>query len=63
MATKARFYRREIMKTILRIFACLSLGLTAAGIMQNWSHGVLIVMLFVVYTLAMATGVAIGKGR
>ena len=47
------------MKTILRIFACLSLGLTTVGIMQNWSHGVLIVMLFVVYTLAMAIGVTI----
>lgn len=50
------------MKTILRIAACLSLGLTTAGIMQNWSHGALIVMLFVVYVLAMATGVTIGKG-
>lgn len=47
------------MKTILRIFAWFSLGLTTVGIMQNWSHGVLIVMLFVVYTLAMATGVTI----
>lgn len=50
------------MKTILRILACVSLGITTFGIMRNWSHGVLIVMLFVVYTLAMATGVAIGKG-
>lgn len=50
------------MKTILRILACLSLGLTTVGIMQNWSHGALIVMFFVVYVLAMATGVAIGKG-
>lgn len=50
------------MKEILRIFACVSLGLTTFGIMQNWSRGALIVMLFVVYVLAMATGVAIGKG-
>lgn len=50
------------MKTILRILACVSLGITTFGIMRNWSNGVLIVMLFVVYVLAMATGVAIGKG-
>ena len=50
------------MTTILRILACLSFGLTTFGIMQKWSCGALIVMLFVVYVLAMATGVAIGKG-
>ena len=45
------------MKTILRTLACLSLGLTTFGIMQDWSHGVLIVMLLVVYTLASAVGI------
>lgn len=50
------------MKAILKILACLSLGFTTCGIMEDWNHMVLIMMLFVVYTLAMATGVAIGEG-
>lgn len=50
------------MKAILRILACLSLGLTTFGIMEDWNHMVLIMMLIVVYTLAMATGVTIGEG-
>ena len=50
------------MKTLLSILACASLELTMFGIMQDWNHMALFVMLLVGYVLAMATGIVIGMG-